>query len=317
MTDTSKYNFMKLFLTILALSIASQLSAQKKDVNTIIAELKNVNSNNVLVVAHRGDWRNAPENSLLAIRNAIDQGVDIIEIDVQRTRDGHLIIMHDQTVDRTTDGKGYVKDMPLDSVRKLHLRNGLGRITRHMVPTLEEAMLAVKGKAMVNLDKCYDFMNEAYAVLMKTGTVNHALFKGTASATEIRKAYGSILNKVFYIGIVDLDKPDALTTLNELQRQIKPIAFELIFSQDTVKVFKALKTVRANGARLWINSLWASLNAGHDDDLAETDEVNSYGWIVRQGATVIQTDRPVELIQYLNKHGLRSQSPVAKERKGY
>ena len=60
----------------------------------------------ILVVSHRADWRNAPENSLQAIQNCIDMGVDMVEIDLKRTKDGHLILMHDKTIDRTTTGKG-------------------------------------------------------------------------------------------------------------------------------------------------------------------------------------------------------------------
>ena len=59
----------------------------------------------ILVVSHRADWRNAPENSLQAIQNCIDMGVDMVEIDLKRTKDGHLILMHDKTIDRTTTGK--------------------------------------------------------------------------------------------------------------------------------------------------------------------------------------------------------------------
>lgn len=63
-------------------------------------------SKEILVVSHRADWRNAPENSLQAIQNCIQMGVDMIEIDLKKTKDGHLILMHDKTLNRTTTGKG-------------------------------------------------------------------------------------------------------------------------------------------------------------------------------------------------------------------
>ena len=120
----------------------------------ILYQLKNPSENNVLVIAHRGDWRHAPENSLQAIENCIAMGVDIVEIDVRPTKDGELVLMHDEKIDRTTTGKGYVWDWPLDSLKKLYLRNGANHPTHHKIPTLEEAMMAAKGKIMVNLDKC-------------------------------------------------------------------------------------------------------------------------------------------------------------------
>ena len=62
----------------------------------------------MLVVAHRGNWRSAPENSTAAIDSAIAMKVDIVEIDIQKTKDGQLILMHDNTLDRTTTGKGSI-----------------------------------------------------------------------------------------------------------------------------------------------------------------------------------------------------------------
>lgn len=79
---------------------------------------RSLQSNSVLVVSHRADWRNAPENSLQAIQNCIDMGVDIIEIDLKKTKDGHLILMHDKKIDRTTTGKGYPADYTLEELRQ-------------------------------------------------------------------------------------------------------------------------------------------------------------------------------------------------------
>lgn len=72
-----------------------------------------VAQNTVMVVAHRGDWRNAPENSVPAFTNAAAMGVDVVELDLNKTKDGVVIIMHDQTIDRTTNGKGKPADYTL------------------------------------------------------------------------------------------------------------------------------------------------------------------------------------------------------------
>jgi len=135
-------------------------------------------SESVLVVSHRADWRNAPENSLQAIQNCIDMGVDMVEIDLKRTKDGHLILMHDKTIDRTTTGKGRPEDFTLAELHEFRMRNG---------------------------------------------------------------------------------------------------------------------------AKIFINSLWPELCGGHDDDRAvelhQPDE--SWGWIIGQGAKLVQTDRPALLLEYL------------------
>ncbi|MDJ1470299.1 glycerophosphodiester phosphodiesterase family protein [Xanthocytophaga flava] len=279
--------------------------AQQREVDSIIKEFKNPTGKQVLVAAHRGDWRNAPENSLAAIRLAIEMGVDIVEIDVQRTKDGHLVLMHDQTIDRTTDGKGHVMDMTLDSLRKLHLRNGLGRVTYHQIPTLEEALQVAKGKVMLNLDKCYEFINDAYPILERTGTIDHVIFKGYyLSADQVKKENGVLLDKLFYMAMVKLDDPNARKVIDDFQSQLKPVAFELSFTRDTSSLFSYFTTMKKRGSRIWINSLWASLNGGHDDDRSETDLKGSYEWLIEKGANVIQTDRPKELLSFLRARKL-------------
>ena len=137
----------------------------------IRTKLFNPQSTDVLVAAHRGDWRNACENSLEAIENAIQMGVDIVEIDLARTKDGHLILLHDKTLDRTTTGKGKPEDYTLAEIKALRLRNGCHIKTIYKVPTLEEALLAAKGRVMLNLDKAFDYFDQVYELLEKTGTM--------------------------------------------------------------------------------------------------------------------------------------------------
>ena len=120
------------------------------------------NSKEIFVVSHRGDWRNAPENSLQAIQNCIDMGVDMVEIDLKETKDGYLILMHDKTLNRTTTGKGNPEDYTLAELKKMFLKNGAGCKTRHKIPTFEEVMMLCKGKIMVNVDKGYDYFKDAY-----------------------------------------------------------------------------------------------------------------------------------------------------------
>jgi glycerophosphoryl diester phosphodiesterase len=93
--------FIKIKLIVLFLLLITDLAeVNAQRVKEIIKQLQNPNGR-VLVVAHRGDWRNAPENSIQAIHNAIAMGVDIVEIDIHKTKDGQLVLMHDETIDRT------------------------------------------------------------------------------------------------------------------------------------------------------------------------------------------------------------------------
>ena len=119
----------------------------------IYAEMHNPASKQVLVAAHRADWRNFPENSLEGIESAIQMGVDIIELDIKKTKDGHIILMHDKTLDRTTSGKGLVSDYTLAEIKAMVLRAAQGVKTRYKIPTLEEALLVCKDRAVINVDQ--------------------------------------------------------------------------------------------------------------------------------------------------------------------
>jgi glycerophosphoryl diester phosphodiesterase len=109
--------------------------------------------NRVLVFGHRGASAYAPMNTLPAFELAAAQGADGIELDVHRTRDGHIVIVHDFTVDKTTDGSGRVTDMTLAQVRALDAGSWFGEAFRGTrVPTLDEVFEAVGQRLYVNVE---------------------------------------------------------------------------------------------------------------------------------------------------------------------
>jgi len=266
-----------------------------------------VAQNKVMVAAHRGDWRNAPENSLLAFKYAAAMGVDIVELDLNKTKDGVMVIMHDQTIDRTTDGKGKPADFTFDEIRKFGLRNGLGRVTGNHIPTLKEVMLALKStNVKVNLDKSYPYYNEAYAILNETGTLDKAIFKAEVTYDELKLKYPELVGKITYMPIVNLDKANAKQIITDYLKNMKPYAFELNFKQDTSQILHNNTFITKTGAKIWLNSLWASLNAGHDDDTAveQGNKKDSWDWLISHGATVLQTDRPKQILDYLKSKNM-------------
>ncbi|SDD73542.1 glycerophosphoryl diester phosphodiesterase [Mucilaginibacter pineti] len=268
---------------------------------------KNLPASKILVTAHRGDWRNAPENSLLAFKFAADMGVDIVELDLKKTRDGEIVIMHDDNIDRTCNGKGRPSDYTLQELRTFRLTNALGRVTNSPIPTLREVMLALKDRPVkVNLDKSFDFFSEAYNILNETGTLKQAIFKSDAPYQVLKSRYPQLLSAIIYMPVINLDKPDAKTIIADYLKNMKPYAFEFIFSRDTSALLYHNEFIRKTGVLIWVNSLWASLNGGHDDDMAveENNKKDSWDWIVARGATILQTDRPLLMLQYLKKKHL-------------
>jgi len=93
------------------------------------------------VVAHRGASAEAPENTLAAFRRALEIGVDAVELDVHLTSDGELVVIHDPMLDRTTDGRGLVRDQTLAAMRRLDAGRWFGeRFAGERIPTLAEAL---------------------------------------------------------------------------------------------------------------------------------------------------------------------------------
>lgn len=275
------------------------ISAQNR-VERIREEMLAPNRTSVLVVAHRADWRFAPENSLAAIENSIRLGADVVELDVQKTKDGQLILMHDKTLDRTTTGKGKIAEWTLDSIRTLRLKNGAALKTKHRVPTLEEALLTAKGRVMVNLDKAYPIFDEIFPILEKTGTVGQIIMKGSKPVAEVKKDLGKYLDRIIYMPIVHLDRPGAMQQIDDFMKELHPVAFELLFESDTCQLPKQVRAKLEGKSKIWYNTLWDTMAGGHDDDKSLENPDEGYGYLIDTlGATIIQTDRTAYLLEYL------------------
>lgn len=252
-----------------------------------------------MVVAHRADWREAPENSVMAVKKAIDKGINMVEIDLALTKDNVLILMHDQTIDRTTTGKGKPSDYTLEEIKKLYLRDGVGSPTQMKIPTLEEVLDVTNGKIFINLDKAFDYFDLVYPILKKRNMFDQILFKGTASYEDFNKKYGKIKNEIHYMPIVRLSANEGWEKINGYLKNYKVYGFEFTLGLDESHLID-FKEVQKKGVRVWVNSLWPDLSASHNDDLI-LENPNAYEWYLKNNVNIIQTDRPKELIEYLKK----------------
>ncbi len=115
--------------------------------------LKNI-AQNPIIIAHRGASAYAPENTISSFEKAIEMEALIIETDVHQTKDSVVVIMHDLSVDRTTNGKGVIKDLNYDKFKQLSIKQQKTVLTEHP-PTLEEAIIAINGrcKLLIELKK--------------------------------------------------------------------------------------------------------------------------------------------------------------------
>ena len=270
-----------------------------------LAALHDPNSRYVLVVSHRGDWRNYPENSIPAIESVIRMGVDVMELDLKQTKDSVLVLCHDWTLDRTTTGLGPVSDYTYEELQAFDLKRGHGiSIPGLKMPTLRQALEVCKDRIIVNVDQGYEYYDRVLAMAEELGMTDQILIKSGQPISVVRERMAGHDHNLLYMPVINVAPPDKMTLFDDyIAAQPPQLAYEICFGQLDDNTRNVTRRVLDSGAKLWINTLWASLCGGYDDDRAfdSEDPGTVYGPILDLGCSIIQTDRPEFLISYLKK----------------
>jgi glycerophosphoryl diester phosphodiesterase len=249
-------------------------------------------SKTVLVAAHRASHLAHPENSLSAIRDAIRLGVDLIEIDAKCTADGVVILMHDGTINRTTTGKGNPEKMKWSELQNLFLVAD-GRTTAERIPTLEEALLTIKGHALVDLDMKTDNVEAVLEVVRRTGMEDFVLFFDSDR---------DVLKKIQAAGkFMVMPRARDLPSTREVAQLFSPpiVHIDPSFHSPEVTQF-----IQEKGSRIWINTLGSV-----DQLISKGQGLDKIRSLVTTGINVIQTDQPQLLIGLLDQLGSRPDLP--------
>lgn len=302
---------MKKILFALVALIAAACSSEPQYVTRaekLLAEINDPTSDYVMVISHRGDWRNYPENSIPAIESVIRMGVDIVEIDLKMTKDSVLVLSHDQTINRMFNGKGRVSDFTYDSLKTFRLRRAHNITTDSLhVATLEEALMVCKDRILVNLDHAWGYYDEALKVAEKVGCVDQILMKGSKPMAEVEAKLASHEKNFMYMPIVNILTPAGKQLFNDYKEVGlgTQIAYEICWNKMAPEVTDCMKAIVDGGSKVWANTIWGTLCGFLDDDAAlEYGAEKIYGPVVDMGVTMIQTDRPEFLIDYLRSRGL-------------
>jgi glycerophosphoryl diester phosphodiesterase len=257
----------------------------------------------VMVVAHRGCWRGVSENTLDAVRACIAFGVDMVELDVRRTADGQLVLMHDETLDRMTDGQGPVAARTLAEIQALRVRTEKGgpaaALTERHVPTYAQALDLAKGRILINVDAKADVYEEAYRMAVARGMGDQVLLKsGEPADVVLAQPWWS--QKIRYNPNIQPGRlgADPLAVVDSY-KALKPVGYEI-----NVKTIAAAKPLAEHlhkaCARLWVNSLNTREAAFDDQALVDPDAV--WGAMTAAGVGAIQTDNPLALKAWLATH---------------
>jgi len=278
----------------------------------------------VMVVAHRACHAPAPsrgletalpENSIAALERCIALGVDVVEIDVRRTQDGALVVMHDAKVDRTTTGKGKVSDLTLGELQALRLKAD-GQATDASPPTLCAFLKAAHGRILVNLDvKEGPLSAQVARVVHDVGADDWVLFKARADLGDAPIADQPLYKNLAFMPIVGSKPADQLAAITTAQasgaRTIPAIELDALKKDGFTAVRDA---ARAAHVRVWTNSLnGKGLKGLHDaagDSHALSNPGKAWGGLIAEGVSVVQTDHPAALLDYLNGQGLRGNATL-------
>jgi len=228
----------------------------------------------VVVIAHRGEHLRHVENTLPAFQAAIDAGADFFECDVRTTSDGRLVLMHDASVDRTTNGKGRISDLTFDQVRSL-------RAGASSIPTFEEALRLAKGRIGVYLDYKEAAPGAIVAAIDCADMGEHVVIYGNPD--RLRQIH---LSRPGWKVMPEAENPARLSDMIAALH-LRVAAFDAgDFRPATMDV------ARKAGLDIYLDCL------GPKD--------NERGWTeaLDGGATGIQTDYPAELAAFLRSKGL-------------
>jgi len=249
----------------------------------------------ILTIAHRGFWTATAENSLASVRAAVAVGVEMIEIDTQATADGCLVVIHDETLDRTTTGKGTVSALPFEVVRAAKLKAGAGGhmadVTDECVPTLEELLEEARGRITVNIDtKFIRDLPQVMETVLRLGVEDQVLVKTDIDpeAARFEVLETDWFGKIPHMPMFPVRKGKFAEDLRRIEALKAPM-IEVKFT-DIADLAEGRAEIERQNIRLWINSLDVSHCLDFNDTRALSDPEAVWGALAEAGVGAIQTD---------------------------
>ena len=264
----------------------------------------------VLLVAHRGVCgANIPCNSLQAFQIALNQGADIVELDVDYSMDGELFIQHPKMEKVHLRMQDRIRRFPASMVENFKLSNCDLCPTEWNIVRLEEALKLMKGKCIINIDKFWEAPEQISKMIRKLGMEDQILIK-TANKPEYLDAVEKYAPDLYYMSIVtDEDH----THEDMKKRNINYVGAEVLFKREDAPVASKeyIDMMHSEGKIVWVNALVydyrAVLAAYHNDDISMIeDPEKGWGWLADRGFDLIQTDFLLPCKQFLENTGRRN-----------
>ncbi len=256
-----------------------------------------------LLAAHRGVCgANIPCNTLAAYAIALQQGADIIELDVSKSLDGELFAFHPGMEPVYLKCGKMISEMTAKEVREVPLLNQDEVPTHYRVPTLEEALAFLKDKAYINVDKFWTDVEGITACIRRAGVERQAIVKTYLEEDPLREVEKFAPDLMFMPMVRHKDESTEML----LKRNINLIGNEVLFDRETDEVISDayIAEMHRKGLLIWANAIVYNeqdvISAGHTDDVSLTEDPDlGWGWLIRKKVDIIQTDWPLMVRQYI------------------
>ncbi|HSB91596.1 MAG TPA: glycerophosphodiester phosphodiesterase family protein [Flavitalea sp.] len=241
----------------------------------------------VVVIAHRGDHTKVPENTIASYQHAINAGADYVEVDLRTTSDGQLVVMHDGTVDRMTNGTGKVKELTYNTIRSLKVADkSKPGSASFRVPNFEEVLNACKGKINIYLDFKDADVKKVYALLKSKGMAGQVVVYLNAESQYTN--WKSIAPEMPLITSV----PPNTKTADDLIAFLDKFQVSAIDGSPGDYDQEMMSVIHKRNVQVWL-------------DVQDKSENPQY-WtpIVESKVDGMQSDHPGDLVKFLKQKGL-------------
>ena len=248
----------------------------------IVAPLP-VSKNGFVVIAHRGSHLIKPENTVAAMEAAINEGADYVEVDLRTTKDSHLVLLHDNSVDRTTNGTGPVNLLTWEEITKLATIGKDNKV--YHIPDFSEVLKACKGRINIYLDFKEADVADTYSQIKAVGMEKNIVvyLNKVEQYTAWRKAAPDMP--------LMSSLPESINTKEDFLNSFAKMQLEVL---DNVTDSTMLAMANENGIHVWL-------------DVQSADEGPAkWSQAINKGIKGLQTDHPKALVAYLLKNNLRS-----------
>lgn len=268
------------------------------------------------IVAHRGGWHQAPENSLAAIEVAIAAGYESVEVNIQKSEDGVFFLMHDDMLTRMTGTEFPSSDLAIAQLQVMPLKNGAGGqgagFSHHAIPTLAEALKLAKGKIFLDLDVKHDADLTKVAKLVDDMDMQDEVTIKMAIQSEADLAYLTALEEEYGLMVMPQTHfskrncAEMIALLKGADCSLVEASFDSLYS-----LVSHREAFDAAGLALRVRCLDAVACCGFSDQAALKDPDAIWGSLVEAGVAVIQTDEPEALASWRQAQALPATAHLA------